>query len=68
MVDLARQDRLAFGRSFEFRRAFRHALFQLGVQLLKLTRLAIQFGEDFHLCPQDFRDDGHGYIIHRAAS
>ena len=41
MLQLIVEGDQSLGRSFEFRRALRHALFQFGVQLLKLTRLAI---------------------------
>ena len=66
MVDLARQDRLAFRRSLEFRRALRHPLLELVVQFPELPGFSIEVHEYANLGAQHFGYDRYGHIIDRA--
>ena len=53
-------------RRLQFRRPLLYAPFQLGVEALKLTRLAIKLGEYLDLGAQHGRHDRHRHVIHRA--
>ena len=47
--------------------AFLDPLFEFAIEPFKLPRLAMEFGEDADLGPQELRDDGDGDVVHRAA-
>jgi hypothetical protein len=55
------------GRGLERRGPIRHALFQLRVQALERSRLAIQLGEDADLGAQDFGHHRHRHVVHGTA-